>query len=333
MLSPSTGGLNLIAKLSEWSVFGQVDYHILPRVDVAVGGRFEGNAQQSQTSNFYCVLYGPGSVASPLGSNDHDALYSVAPRWRLSDDTMIYGRLATGYRPGGPNITIPGIADIPSYSPDRTVNYEVGLRQDLFHKRVSFDVTGYYIDWLDVQVPTILNTPVGPFTVNGNAAQAVSKGVEWSITWLPLRGLSLTAVGDYTDTRLTVDAPGIGGAKGDVLPYVPDISASVTAEYRWNLFRDYDAYVSGTWSFTGERYTDFSPTTTVTESHVLLPSYNTGNLRAGLENKRYSLEAFLTNVSDERGITFYNNSGGAGETGQAAFIQPRTVGLVGRVKF
>ena len=333
VLSPATGGLDLFGQLSEWAVFGQVDYHFLPNLDLALGGRFEGTAQHSQTSQFCCVLYGPSSTANPLTSNDHDALYSIAPRWRLSDNTLVYARLATGYRPGGPNVSVAGITNIPSYGPDRTVNYEIGLRQDLFNKTVSVDITGYYIDWRNVQVLSVVDTSSGPFTLNGNAGQAVSKGVEWSINWVPLHGLTLSAVGDYTDTRLTADATGIGGAEGDFLPYVPNISASVTAEYRWRAFRDYNAYVSGTWSFTGQRYTDFSPSVTITESHVQLPSYNTGDIRAGVENKRYSLEAFITNLGNERGITFYSNSGGAGQTGQAAFIQPRTIGLVGRVKF
>ena len=333
VLSPPAGGAALFAQLSAWAVFGQVDYHLLRSFDVALGGRFEGTAQHSQTSQFCCFLFGSGSTANPLTSNDHDALYSIAPRWRLSDDTLIYGRLATGYRPGGPNISIAGVTNVPSYGPDRTVNYEVGLRQDLFNKKVAIDITGYYIDWRNVQVLSLVNTSVGPLGLNGNAGQAVSKGVEWSINWVPLHGLTLSVVGDYTDTRLTADAPGIGGAEGDFLPYVPDISASVTAEYRWPVFRGYDAYLSGTWSFTGQRYTDFSPTTTITESHVLLPSYNTGAIRAGLDNKRYSLEAFITNISDERGFTYYSNSGGAGQTGQASFIQPRTIGLIGRVKF
>ena len=333
VLSPATGGLDLFGQLSEWAVFGQVDYHFLPSFDVALGGRFEGTAQHSQTSQFCCLLYGPGSTANTLTSNDHDALYSVAPRWRVSDNTLVYGRIATGYRPGGPNVAVAGITNVPSYGPDKTVNYEVGVRQDLFNKTVAVDITGYYIDWRNVQVLSVVDTSAGPFTLNGNAGQAVSKGVEWSINWVPLHGLTLSAVGDYTDTRLTADALALGGSEGDFLPYVPNISASVTAEYRWRVFRDYHAYVSGTWSFTGQRYTDFSPSITVAESHVLLPSYNTGAIRAGVENKRYSLEGFINNISDERGITFYSNSGGAGQTGQAAFIQPRTIGLVGRVKF
>ena len=68
-------------------------------------------------------------------------------------------------------------------------------------------------------------------------------------------------------------------------------------------------------------------------SHALLPSYNTGALRAGVEDSRYSFEAFINNISDARGITFYESSGGADQTGLATFIVPRTIGALARVKF
>ncbi len=333
VLSPATGGLTLFGQLSQWAVFGQIDYHLLPGFDVALGGRFSGTAQHSQTDNYCCILYGSGSNGAILTSNEHNALYSVAPRWRLNDNTLFYGRIATGYRPGGPNLAVAGITGIPSsYQPDRTVNYEIGWRQDLFDKKVSVDLTGFYIDWKSVQVLSLVNTSAGEIGVNGNAASAVSKGVEWSLTWLPIRGLRLNTVGDYTDARLTADALGLGGRGGDYLPYVPNVSTSVNVDYSWHVFRDYDAYVSGTWTFTGERFTDFSASSTFV-SHASLPSYNTGAIRAGLENKRYSLEAFITNIGDERGITFYGNQGGANQTGQATIIQPRTIGMTARVRF
>ena len=111
------------------------------------------------------------------------------------------------------------------------------------------------------------------------------------------------------------------------------MSSSVNVEYSWHAFANYTAFVSGTWSFTGERYTGFTPTTTVNVSHALLPSYNTGALRAGLDNPRYSVEAFINNISDERGITFYGSSGGANQTGLVTFILPRLIGMTARVKF
>ncbi len=332
VLSPPLGGAAQYGQLSDWAVFGQFDYYLLRNLDVALGGRFSGTAQHAQTTNFGDILFGPGNVAPQYTSNDHDALYSFAPRWRLNDNTLFYGRIATGYRPGGPNLAVAGLTDVPSYQPDRTVNYEIGWRQDLFNKTVSIDLTGFYIDWKNVQVLSIFTTPQGEFDVNGNAGAAVSKGVEWSFTWLPLRGLRLNATGDYTDARLTANARGLGGVAGDYLPYVPDVSTSINVDYSWHAFRGFNAYVSGTWTLTGERYTDFSSSPVVV-SHALLPSYNTGAIRIGLENKRYGLEAFFDNIGDERGITFYGSEGGAGQTGQASIIQPRTIGLTARVKF
>lgn len=334
LLSPGGGATDLYGALSEWAVFGQVDYHLLPSFDVALGGRFSGNAQHSQTSNLGGLLYGASAVNPELSSNDHDALYSVAPRWRPNDNTMIYGRIATGYRPGGPNIPVPGVAGVPtSYQPDHTTNYEIGWRQDLLNHAVYIDLTGFYINWKNVQVLSTYNTAGGAYSVDGNAGSAVSKGVEWSFTWVPLPGLKLNSVGDYNDARLTVSAPALGAANGDFLPYVPDVSSSVNVDYSWSAFADYTAYVSGTWTYTGERYTGFTPSTSIAVSHALLPSYNTGALRAGLENRKYSLELFVNNISDERGITFYQNYGGADQTGQVTLIEPRTIGFTAKVKF
>jgi outer membrane receptor protein involved in Fe transport len=247
---------------------------------------------------------------------------------------MFYGRIATGYRPGGPNTPIPGVTGIPStYQPDRTVNYELGVRQDLFNKTVSVDLTGYDINWRNVQILSIVESSAGPVSVNGNAGSANSKGAEWSVAWVPLAGLKISDVGAFTDARLTADAPGLGGFKGDYLPYVPDVTNSVNVEYGWTPMDGYRAYVSGTWSYIGVRYTSFAPAGGVTESHVPLGSYNTGAIRAGLEHGRYSSELYVNNISDARAITYYANEGGLNQTGQVTLIQPCTIGFVARAGF
>jgi iron complex outermembrane receptor protein len=333
-LSPPTGGVTLNDALSEWAVFGQADYYFLPSLDLELGGRWSGNAQHSTAGFACCLLYGLSSTAREIYSNDHDALYSVAPRWHPTDSTMVYARLATGYRPGGPNVPIPGISGLPtSYGPDHTVNYEVGVRQDFLNHRLTTDITGYYINWRDVQILSLVNTPSGPVGVNGNAGSAVSKGVEWDFTWAPLPGLKLNATGAYTDARLTVNAPGLGGAAGDVLPYVPDLSSSVNADYSWTPLDGYRAYVSATWSYVGQRYTSFAPAGQLAESHVRLPGYNTGAVRAGLERGPYSGEIYINNLGNSHAITYYANQGGLNETGLATIIQPLTIGFVVRAGF
>ncbi|MGI4800292.1 MAG: TonB-dependent receptor [Janthinobacterium lividum] len=333
VLSPAAGGLALSSSLSEWAFFANADYYITPRIDLALGGRLEGDVQHSQAIDAGDIFFGPSAINPETHQNDHDQLFSVAPRWRVSNDMLLYGRIASGFRPGGPNIPVASAPDLPAtFGPDRTVNYEIGWRQDLFDRKVSVDLTGFYITWKDIQILSLVNTLAGPISVNGNAGSAVSKGVEWNISWVPLTNLRLNTVGGYQDARLTTNAPGAGGAAGDYLPYVPSLTASVNVDYGWKVSDRYRAYVSGTYSYIGERYSDFTPAPRVTASHVQLPGYSTGSIRAGIEDDHKGLEFFVNNISNTRGITYYLSDGGANQTGQASIIAPTTIGMLLRVK-
>ena len=63
---------------------------------------------------------------------------------------MLYARLATGYRPGGPNVIVPNVP--PTVDADRMKNYEVGLKADFADRMVSVDVALFLMDWTDIQV-------------------------------------------------------------------------------------------------------------------------------------------------------------------------------------
>ncbi len=54
---------------------------------------------------------------TPPISADGDAFtYLLTPRFRVSDQLMLYARFASGYRPGGPNNFVPGSPR--SFKPD-----------------------------------------------------------------------------------------------------------------------------------------------------------------------------------------------------------------------
>jgi outer membrane receptor protein involved in Fe transport len=71
----------------------------------------------------------------------------------------------------------------------------------------------------------------------------------------------------------------------------------------------------------------------VIEPHVKLPTYNTLKMQVGIDNGQYSVELYATNLTNERGITAFANSGGYNQTGTAQFIQPRTIGFQLGAKF
>ena len=330
VLSPAAGGAYLPSRYEEWAVFGQIDYYLTPKIDVAVGARTSGNQETSHITYACCVLEGPNDSAPLVKSDESSTTWSVAPRWRITSDTLAYARVATGYRPGGPNLLIPGApADFPlTYHSDSTINYEVGVRSSLLNHAVNIDVAAYYIDWSQIQIETnfVSQTTGQVFTVTGNAGSAISEGVEWNLGWTPIRGLTFGLVGAYTEAHLTQNAPGLGAHAGDDLAYVPKWSNTFNADYQWSAFGDYRAFVGGTWVFTGSRYSDFS-SSPIGDPHVKLPSYDTLGLHAGLKNGRYTLELYGKNLTDSRGIAYYAGQGGYNATGLATLITPRTIGL------
>lgn len=352
---PPPGGDLLKAVYTEWAGFADATYHVLPQFDVETGLRWSSNSQSAQTTDYSGLLTtggGPTTVAAPYASRGTDFTYSVAPRWHVNKETLIYARVATGYRPGGPNDIPAGATGAPlAYRSDSTFNYEVGLRSSLLNGRLSVDVAAFHIDWSNIQILEELVVKGTPTGVNNNAGNATSQGIEWTIGLFPVKGLTLTWTGAYTDAKLTSLSPSatIAAQTGDRLPYVPTWQTALDGEYRWALTANYKAFVGGTFSYTGARYSDYNSYKYLPslyppygdlspgDGYVKLPSYNTIALRAGIENEHWRFELYGKNLSDARGITSYSSTNGTLNSGAPGgtinIIQPQTIGAVLSFKY
>jgi outer membrane receptor protein involved in Fe transport len=312
----------------ETSGFGNVTVHIIPQFDIQAGGRYSKN-EQIASENISGILANPPQVFS-TPSSGHVWTYSVAPRWHIDTNNMLYFRWATGYRPGGPN-ALPPVAppDVPrQYGADRTVNLELGLKSTLLNGLLSIDASVFHVDWTNIQLLEIVDNN----GINGNGGKARSQGFEWTIGYVPVHGLTLQWTGAYTDAKLTTDAPAVSGVSGDRLPYAPKWGTSLDGEYTAAAFADYKYFVGATWSYVGGRSTDFgSDVTQLLQVH--LPSYNTYGARVGLDNDRWRWTLYGKNLSNSRGITAYGSSGSPGLNGEIAVTQPLTVGLTLSTKF
>jgi outer membrane receptor protein involved in Fe transport len=322
---------NLNALYREWSLFGQVTYHFTPKFDLSLGGRWSEN-KQSDNQLVGGLLVSPAQTTGGA-STGTDFLYSVAPRYHLSQNTMAYVRVASGYRPGGPNSLPPlSAAGVPrTYQSDSTVNYEGGIKSLQLDNRLSIDVDAFLIKWKKIQLFEF----VDDFGINANGGTATSKGFEWSFGLTPLQGLNLTLAGAYVDAYLTADAPAAGGLDGNQLPYAPKWSDSLDAVYTWRAFAGYNAFAGATWSYIGSRASDFGATASIVDAAVVfeanpraeLGGYNTLNLRAGLDDGRWTLELYCKNLADARGLTYYLNTGAPNFGGDITLQQPRTIGM------
>src|SRR5262249_14765672 len=142
--------------------------------------------------------------------NDDALTYLLTPRFRVTPDLMVYARLASGYRPGGftSNSTIHAL---PTFRPDTTGNYEIGIKGNLLDRKLSFDASSYYIDWKDIQL-TVFDPHY--LTIYENAAGARSRGVELSVEAKPLMGLTAAAWVAWNDAVVTEAFPAANLAAG-----------------------------------------------------------------------------------------------------------------------
>ncbi len=105
---------------AERAAYADLTVHFTPQFDVQLGGRKSENRQS------YKEIYtGPAfSATQPLvHTTDSSSTYLVTPRYRWSDDLMAYVRIASGYRPGGPNYTCTLLPAPCAYKADTSVDY------------------------------------------------------------------------------------------------------------------------------------------------------------------------------------------------------------------
>jgi iron complex outermembrane recepter protein len=301
----------------ERSVFSNLTVDLTERFDVQFGGRYSENEQSTIRATVTAIDAAP-TFAPPEGAEDNSFTYLVTPRYRISSDLMVYARLASGYRPGGPNINC-GQDGVPcEYEPDTSKNYEIGAKGEILNGKLSFDTSIYRIDWENLQFG-----PIGLFPNDfvTNASQARSQGVELSLESKPLTGLTLSGWVAYNDAELTEPMDFNNGSPplpaGSRLPFSTPwtAGASVDQEFPLPMWSGADAFVGIDSSYVGARSIGIgrSPSR---------PSFVMIDLRTGIEFGTWEVNLAVNNVADKRAVVANGFA-----PGHVIYHQPRTAVL------
>lgn len=309
-LDPLLNGL-ISARYREWAIFANATFKITDAWDISGGARYSEN-KQSVNEVVSGVLAGPGFTLADRRSSDHAVTFSASSSYHFTPDVMAYARVASGYRPGGPNFAIPGIPD--SYEPDKLTNYEAGLKSMFFDRRLLLNVSAFYIDWRNIQLSGTSPTNL-QFVANGGKAS--SKGVEVTGNLRIAPGLSLGGALAYTATKLKDSAPVVGGVAGDRLPLTPRWAGSITADYRTSLSDKVDGHAGLVWRYSGSRHQYF-PANALDHN---LGSYNTLNASAGITYDMVNVNLFVRNLTNSYDYNSWQSPLGP------AVLTPRTIGL------
>lgn len=320
--------INNPTTFTEYAAFTNLTFHITDRFNVQIGGR-ESDIRQTRISHSGPALGIPTEIVTQpkTRSKENSFTYLLTPQFKVSPDLMLYARLASGYRPGGPNTAAAIALGLPSqFEADQTQNYEIGVKGNLLDRVLSFDASAYYIDWKDIQVT--LSDPVTRFGYSANGARARSQGVEFSVESRPLSGLTVTAWAAWNDAALTEDFPPTNtswGVDGERLPLSARFSANLSLEHDFYLTSRARGFVGASVSYVGDRLGVFKNKASTPERQIF-PAYTKTDLNAGARYEFWTMNAFVNNVTDRRALL----TGGLGSSPADTLftvIQPRTIGL------
>ena len=284
---------SLPSTFEEYAGFGSLTLKVTDRFDVTGGVRYAHNDQK-----FTQILSGSALGSGPPLTDDSSesvTTWSVASRFRFSDDVMLYAKVATGYRPGGPNAALAGA--VPSVDSDTLTSYELGVKSTFLDGKALLNVSVFDIDWQDIQ-QAIVNAQCS-CSFLANAGDAYSRGFELEGSFRPVAGLTLGYNAAYTRARLTKLLPDVPGGllTGYQLPNVPEWSGALSADYSWPLGDRLSARLGA-----GVRYVDEKNVVVISAEgpNMRDPSYTAGDLRAGLSSDRWNVTLFVRNVADKR---------------------------------
>ncbi|MGD1858541.1 MAG: TonB-dependent receptor domain-containing protein [Leptolyngbyaceae cyanobacterium] len=301
-----------------YAAFGQVSYRPIDPLTLTAGLRYE-IFNSTLVENRAESLLGVAAFADE--SNDGDQLLPrVAIEYQITPDVMVYGSITRGYRAQGVNFraTQPGQL---FFDAETSWNYEVGLRSSWLGDRLAANLTLFHNPVEDYQVPST-DPATGLFGFVDNARVTIN-GIEAELRATPVDGFDLTAGFGFLDATYTdYEDPNLGDFDGNTLPYSPEYTFNVAAQYRSpnGIFGRFELLGFGTTFFNDDNSLKQEP-------YVLV------NGRLGYEfDANQGVYLFANNIFDYRPLTtnavFF---GGTLET--ATYGAPATYGIQYRARF
>ena len=224
---------------SAWAVFGQMNYDLSENTSLTAGLRYTDEEKDYDQVHIDCGV--ANALAVPAGNvvNGCNSLstgsatasfsnisYNLSLSHRFSEEFMLYGSYATGFKSGG--FTGRTVAFIPDQTPipfneEEAATFELGIKSDLMDNRLRINGALFHTDYEDLQL--VIQSGVAPVTANAGAATIT--GLELDLTAQVSEGLLITTAlgllnGDYDDKPIQV---------GNNLVNAPEASLGLGLDY------------------------------------------------------------------------------------------------------
>jgi len=343
------------------AAFGQITFHLSPQWDLTIGARATHEKKNGTHHEYPTALYTDIPIPPPPGgpaANFHDVSAdrsedNITPngilQWRPNDNSMLYFSASQGFKSGGFDGQLSAKQDVAldrfEYEDEKVDAFELGGKFSFPDAGVQLTVALFHSKFEDLQVSSLIPDGFTTFRV-GNAASAISQGVEADLTFRPTRNLRISANATYLDATYDSykDAPCYGaqtpedgciGGLQDLsdkdLQFSPEWKASLSAQYLWPIGDNLQfswfgrVYYSDDFAMT----TDLDPKS-IQDSYTKLDS----SVALGSADGRWRISFIAQNITDKLTANFGNS--GPGPAGASVFRfadPPRSYILQARFAF
>jgi len=199
--------------LNSYAGFGEVYYNVLRDLKLTGGLRWTDDQKHFVDIPSELITEGYGyPITGVVDQQWREWTGRFAANWtpklNFTDQTLVYGTFAHGYKAGGANP--PGalfatydtndvvtVVHPLTFKPEFINAYELGTKNTLLDGSLTLNGDIFYYDYKGYQISEIIDRT----SVNLNFDAKV-KGAELEATWEPAPGLKFGFTGGYEDTRL-----------------------------------------------------------------------------------------------------------------------------------
>ena len=345
-----------------YSVFGDATWHLTERLNLTAGIRYSYDEKSyslidagNDTFNNQGILYpNYDQLYDPSTTSWEDDWSNVSGRigfdYALNDEAMLFGSISQGYKSGGFNtrLTVEGSADEGYTSPEfatepfdeeSNINYELGVKSDLFDGRLRFNSSVFYYIYEDLQV--LLADGNSPVARTVNASEVTGYGWDNELVYRATEGLTLSLNflalnAEYTDD--VVDGTGVLRVEdGSTRPWSPDWAATMAVDYYLDLGGSGELRTNLTYSYQDDQFMrNTQATQNYTDEDNSQDAYGLLNGRVSFysANERWEVALWGKNLLDEayKGNLIASSDSVAGVL-MAVRGEPRTYGLEAIYRF
>ncbi|MEZ5744777.1 MAG: TonB-dependent receptor [Sphingomonadaceae bacterium] len=288
------------------AVFGTVIVHPAPDMNVTLGARYTDEHKdytffRKQFDGSPLVdIFGVGLLdnggAGTRADYDGDRFdWRISVDYRFSPSVLGYATISTGFKGGGvtarPFTTAQAVNG--TFDPETLTAYEIGFKTDLLDRRLRFNISGFYNDYKDIQLPIadcalLDGFPIGqdpfPCAAVQNTGDGKMYGIEAEMFATPTEGLQIDAALSWIDGKWK----SLGATVGNTIQLDDDIT---NPKWKASFGIQYEADLGGNGSLTPrfdlayQSKVGIGRTTSATGDVRYLPSRTLGNARLTWRNE------------------------------------------------